>query len=61
MNASAGQSNRLRLPEAAAIRAASPLGWINTDLVSAELEVIELESFLACEAVALACKAVALP
>ena len=54
MNASAAQSNRLRLAEAAAIRAASPLGWINTDLVSVELEVIELESFLACEAVALA-------
>ena len=59
MNASAAQSNRLRLAEAAAIRAASPLGWINIDFVSAELEVIELESFLlesllACEAVALA-------
>ena len=54
MNASAAQSNPLRLAEVAAIRAASPLGWINTDLVSAELEVIELESFLACEAVALA-------
>jgi hypothetical protein len=53
MNASAAKSNRL-LAEAAAIRAPSPLGWINTDVVSVELEVIELESFLACEAVALA-------
>jgi hypothetical protein len=51
MNASATKSNRT-LAEAAAIRAASPLGWINADLVSAELEVIELESFLACEVVA---------
>jgi len=50
MNASAAQSNRLSLAEAAAIRAPSPLGSTNIDLVSAEREVVELESFLACEA-----------
>jgi hypothetical protein len=59
MSAWAPQRNRLRLAEAAAIPAASPVGWINTDFVSAEREVIERESFLlenffAYEAVALA-------
>jgi len=49
MNASAAQSNRLSLAEAA-VRAPSPLGSTNIDLVSAEREVVELESFLACEA-----------
>jgi hypothetical protein len=49
-----GAEQSIASGRAAAIRAASPLGWTNTNLVSAELEVIELESFLACEAVALA-------
>ena len=44
MNASAAQSNRLSLAEALAIRAPSPLGSTNIDLVSAEREVASFGS-----------------